>query len=204
MGVLRKAILISGQQGSGKTTTANRVVQELWAQNYKAVKFRFADPLYQMHDAVRAVLKRYKLDDLQGIDGPLLQLLGTEWGRNTRGHDIWVRAFKASVLDYWFMNPDGIVVVDDCRFENEFKVFDSEAHVSVVHVRLRAPKEVRKLRAEKWRDNDQHPSETGLDGLSDAWFPVVADTSVESVSSVAGRIVHEIINKSYRTSLSSK
>jgi GTPase SAR1 family protein len=192
MASIKRVVMISGLQGSGKTTTANRLTQSLWAEGHKAVRFKFADMLYQMHDAVRAILKRSGLDDLKGVDGQLLQVLGTEWGRNTRGHDLWVRATRAAVFDYWFLNPDGVVVIDDCRFENEYKAFLGEEGVSVVQVRLIAPRDTRKLRAEKWRGDERHPSETGLEGLGDEWFDVVSDTSTESVESITRRILDEL------------
>jgi hypothetical protein len=198
---MRKVLMLTGLQGSGKTTTAARVTQELWSLGYKAVRLKFADVLYQMHDAVRDVLRRYTMDEVKGPDGTLLQLLGTEWGRKTRGDDIWVRVLRASITDYWLMNEDGIVVIDDCRFENEYKMFFGEAGVQVTHVRLKAPRETRKLRAEKWRDNETHISETGLDGLGDDWFSIVADTSLESVGSVARRIVDELIKQEPRPSV---
>lgn len=198
---MKKVLMFTGLQGSGKTTTAARVTQELWSLGYKAVRFKFADVLYQMHDAVRDVLKRYAIDELKGPDGTLLQLLGTEWGRKTRGEDIWVRVLRAVVTDYWISNPDGIVIIDDCRFENEYKMFFGEQSVQVIHVRLKAPRETRKLRAEKWRDNETHISETALDGMGDDWFSVVADTSLESVGSVARRIVDELIRQKPRPSV---
>lgn len=38
--------------------------------------------------------------------------LGTEWGRTYLGEDCWIRAWKAT-------KPDGNVVCDDVRFQNE-------------------------------------------------------------------------------------
>ena len=189
---MRKIVIISGKQGSGKTTIAHRVVQELWSLGHKAVRFKFADTLYQMHDAVRGILKRNGLDKTDKVDGYLLQLLGTEWGRKHLGPDIWVAATRVAVMDYWITNPDGIVVIDDCRFENEYKIFIGEKDVWVMQVRLVAPVELRKKRAEKWRDNESHESETGLDGFGNEWFDVVSDTSLESISSITGRIVNGI------------
>jgi GTPase SAR1 family protein len=192
---MAKIILISGKQGSGKTTLAKRIVTDLWAEGYKAVNFKFAGVLYQMHDAVRDVLKRYGLDELKGIDGQLLQVLGTEWGRNTRGHDIWVRCLQSAVRDYQIMTSDGFVVIDDCRFENEYRAFDD-----CLRVRLKAPVATRKLRAEKWR-SEEHISETALDSFGDEWFDIVADTSLESVNSITRRIIGELLRQQGRPTI---
>lgn len=198
----RQVIMISGRQGSGKSTTSRRVIDELWSAGKQAQHFKFAGALYEMHTAIRGILQRYGVDELKTIDGPLLQMLGTEWGRKTRGDDIWVRCLLASVKDYWAINPSGIVVIDDCRFENEHKVFYSLDNVHVVQVRLTAPRDTRKLRAEKWRDNETHPSETGLDNLDDSYFDIVADTSLESTGSIVGRILSELVRvKSARPSV---
>lgn len=190
---MKQVVLISGRQGSGKSTTSQRVRESLWAAGRQAQHFKFAGALYEMHTAIRAILTRYGVDELKTVDGPLLQLLGTEWGRKTRSDDIWVRCLLSSVQDYWLANPYGIVIIDDCRFENEFRAFTACNDVEVVQVRLVAPRETRKLRAEKWRENESHPSEAGLDGIDDSYFDIVADTSLESTSSIAGRILSELV-----------
>lgn len=51
-----------------------------------------------------------------------------------------------------------LVIIDDCRFTNEFDAFPQ-----ALRVRLNAAEDVRKGRAESWRENTVHPSEVGLD-----------------------------------------
>lgn len=191
----RTLVLFVGKQGSGKSTSATRLVHDLWATGRRAYKTKFAAPLYEMHDAVRKVLQRYGVDEVKGIDGPLLQVLGTEWGRNTRGNDLWVRLTSGAVLDYWESNPDGVVVIDDCRFENEFKIFDDHKEIRVIKVLLKAERLVRKARAEKWRDNEEHISETALDGYGEEWFDVVCDTTAVSIGDVTKAVI-DVVNRS--------
>ena len=186
--------MLSGLQGSGKTTTATYLTHALWASGRKAQRLKFADILYEMHNAIRGILRRCGADELKTIDGPLLQLLGTEWGRKTRGEDIWVRCLLAAATDYWQQQPDGAVIIDDCSFENEHRAFMAMPEVAVTHVRLVADRATRKARAEKWRENETHASETGLDGLDDSYFDIVADTSRDST----GDIVERILDESFR------
>jgi len=48
-----------------------------------------------------------------------MQTLGTEWGRELMGRDIWANAWMhAATL---ILNEGGKVVVDDCRFPNELE-----------------------------------------------------------------------------------
>ena len=94
-------------------------------------------------------------------DGPLLQWVGTEFGRNNYGINVWVDILKNKIKKYeapHWSELNRLVIVDDCRFENEFDAFPE-----ALRVRLVCPEEVRKARTESWRDNTNHPSEIGLD-----------------------------------------
>ncbi len=163
-------ILLSGKQGSGKSTHARAIVDELTHRNYVVFPMKFAATLYQIHDEVRRILREKGIDDLKSIDGPLLQLLGTEWGRKTRGEDIWVKAALSDVERFTMkVNQAGkrpVFVFDDCRFPNELAAWGT----SSLRIRLDAPETVRMVRAEKWRANVEHPSEIALDDLSPALF----------------------------------
>jgi hypothetical protein len=53
-----------------------------------------------------------------------MQTLGTEWGRDLIGPDLWVRAWKAAL-------PAGDVTVDDCRFPNEVVAVEAEGGIVV-------------------------------------------------------------------------
>jgi hypothetical protein len=149
---------------------------------------KFAEPLYEMHDLCRAVLRRYGCDPFPGVDGRLLQLLGTEWGRNSRGQDLWVNLFRKRAES---LPESHIIISDDARFPNELEGFDPAWRV--VRIRLVAPEDVRKARAAKWRDDTEHESETALDGYRN--FDLVCDTSQVSAVLVA-RAICGLINVS--------
>lgn len=158
-------VLISGKQGSGKSTTAMSVANlAMHSTRYgKVLKLRFAGPLYELHDLVLDRMQQYTGKAPVPKDGVLLQLLGTEWGRAVFGPDVWVTALKKQIeiKTKPFLQENILIVVDDCRFENEFHAFPN-----ALRVRLRASQNVRKKRTDAWRDNTMHPSETGLDKFS--------------------------------------
>lgn len=197
---MKTIILISGKQGAGKSTLAKGLASKLSDRTTHAHLVKFADPLYEMHKAIRGILQSYKSDNLDAnkIDGPLLQLLGTEWGRKTRGDDIWVDVAKARVeLMHTLHNPHrlfarSIFIFDDARFENEIKAFDNDEDpdTRVFRIRLTAPEATRKTRADKWRDNTDHPSEIGLDGFK-GW-DIVVDTAVHDPKDVLNQIAQFI------------
>lgn len=156
-------ILISGKQGSGKTSTAKEVILALEARGYSARPITLAKPLKVMETMIWDYLV-----DMYGLqrpekDGLLLQLLGTEWGRKTFGDDVWVNFAKISMESQQLqVQPKELVfVLDDARFPNEFDAFPH-----ALRVRLECPEEVRKARAVGWRDWTQHPSEVGLDSYA--------------------------------------
>lgn len=69
-----------------------------------------------------------------------MQTLGTEWGRNTIGEDLWLRAWEAT-------RPPGPVVMDDVRFLNEAAY---ARKLGAVLIRIIRP---------NLRSTDMHPSE---------------------------------------------
>jgi nucleoside-triphosphatase THEP1 len=156
---MKRIVLISGKQGSGKTTLSKNLTELFTKQGLTVANIKFADVLYELHDTIWGVMNKYGRTLAAKKDGPLLQLLGTEWGRNTLSQNVWVEIaqFRAAQA---FKDPNTVVIVDDCRFPNELESFDS-----ALKVRLEAPSDVRKLRCEAWRDNGHHQSETALDDV---------------------------------------
>ena len=80
-----------------------------------------------------------------------------------------------------------ISVVSDTRFPNELEAFPG-----AVTVRLDCPEEIRKARilatpGQNWRENTNHPSETGLDHITNWNFRF--DTSQLTTEQCAGRIL---------------
>lgn len=155
---VRKRIWIfSGKQGAGKTTFSDALAYR-FGDHCKRMKF--ADVLYEMHDACLPILKQWGIRPLNlNKDGELLQVLGTEYGRKKLGENVWVDALKVRVNEWLAQHPRNVVIIDDCRFENEFDAFCARAHM----IRLNAPEDIRKKRCSYWREATDHPSETGLD-----------------------------------------
>lgn len=162
-----KTVIISGKQGSGKTTLAKNIAQA-WSKykGNKSVLINFADPLYDMHNFIIGYLEHHGIKRDIKKDGPLLQLLGTEWGRKTVSEDIWVKLLGAKMAEVSHpsrnLDQNLLFIVADCRFRNEFDAFKGGA----LMVRLECPKLVRRTRCEMWRDNDEHLSEIDLDEYS--------------------------------------
>jgi hypothetical protein len=154
--------LISGKQGSGKTTLAKEIGVVLSRhKSVVTIQMVFAEPLYQMHNFCLGILEDAGIKRNIVKDGRLLQLLGTEWGRETVDPDIWVKIAKARMEKQVKMKDWAsliVFVISDCRFKNEFDLFPE-----ALTVRLTADRATRKQRCEQWRETDNHVSETDLD-----------------------------------------
>ena len=176
-------VLISGKQGSGKTTAAQYVRNYFDELDFKTYRMRFAEPLYRMHDKIYEVMQEYGFEKPTIKDGPLLQLLGTEWGRNTIDKDIWAKACFNKVSKV--VGENIIVTIEDCRFENELDIFPN-----ALKIRLVASPNVRRKRCLAWRENETHPSEMGLDEyLQNGHFNLIVDTDVSSKQETQQRII---------------
>ena len=115
-----KVIGITGYIGSGKTLVADYLCARA---NFN--KLKMAQPIKDMLYAVGM-----GVEDLEGarkeVPNNLLsdktprfamQTLGTEWGRDIIGEDIWVRLWEHKATSLINMNHN--IVSDDVRFFNE-------------------------------------------------------------------------------------
>lgn len=194
-------ILISGKQGSGKTTTANALVNALnKIKSTRAWHLTFAEPLYQMHDFCWGMLKDHGIDMPYKKDGYLLQMLGTEWGRKVVDENIWVRLMKAKLIRLEMGMGQSFArnyfVISDLRFRNEFEAFRKTG----LSVRLSCDRDLRKQRAEMWRETEEHISEIDLDNYAqDGQFSFYFNTETQSTEEIVQRFLdveREIINPS--------
>jgi energy-coupling factor transporter ATP-binding protein EcfA2 len=175
-------ILISGKQGSGKTTLVKAF--EIFArnsnENIQFVGMKFADPLYKMQNRVLDVLDEYGFET-PNKDGVLLQLLGTEWGRKVYGDDIWAKICRRRVdfeIAHFILRQEKLlIVIDDCRFPNELEIFPD-----AFKIRLHADRDVRKERCDAWRENENHLSETALDDVGPDSYDALYETGPDGLT----------------------
>lgn len=191
-------ILISGRQGSGKTSLAVEIGKRVNVDkvlNAHVEMITFAKPLYDIHD----MILKYMSDlgfEVPKKDGALLQYLGTDWGRKTFGDNVWVDLAQKKInkWDIFARNnlfqKDQIYIVSDARFPNELVGFNHS-----LKIRLECPEAIRKERilatpGQNWRENSNHPSETSLD-FFDGW-DMVLDTDVWNLNQITDQVINVI------------
>lgn len=157
-----KIVLISGKQGSGKTTLAKNLEKLADEAGYHVLRMRFAELLYAFHDYIWRQMEGYGYQKPGVKDGRLLQLLGTEWGRTTISPTVWTDIGRKRADQFiGQFTSNSFVVIEDARFPTEFDAFPD-----AYRVRLEAPAEVRQMRCEAWRKDEFHESEVALDAYS--------------------------------------
>lgn len=179
-------ILISGKQGSGKTSLSESLMTRLES----VAGTKFAQVLYEMHYAVLKIANRCGFDIK--LDKRLLQILGTEWARGI-DQNFWVKCAIKEV-EKFYAEGFKLVIIDDCRFKNEFEL------EGAIKIRLECPAEVRKERCSQWRDNENHQSEIDLDDWVDRFDLVIntEHTTKEETLNLALGYIHERIFNSTR------
>ena len=165
-------VTMCGGQGSGKSSFAKIVYDHYSARDFKVKRIAFATPLYEIQNMAFEVMEKYAEYPAPEKDGDFLQAIGTAGRKNFSKH-IWINAMKSFLLQTKKEGTD-LVVIDDCRFENEF---DFLKDLGSIMIYLSCPEEIRKQRAKSWRSNTLHESETGLnvyantEGKFDYTFP---------------------------------
>lgn len=130
-----KIIGLYGAQKAGKSSVAKTITQldSNWA------RVSFATPIRQM---LNAITNSPLVDPFADKEQPLdilcgrsvryaLQRLGTEWGRNMIGSDIWIKVLEERIKSY---SCNGIVI-DDLRMQNEMEFIKSRGGCIVKVVR---------------------------------------------------------------------
>lgn len=110
---------ITGLIGTGKTMVADALCA------HQFTKVKMAEPLKTMlrsigmtDDHIEGSLKEKPNEMLCGqTPRYAMQTLGTEWGRQIIGEDVWVNLWAQQARD--FLNLSVGVVADDVRFKNE-------------------------------------------------------------------------------------
>jgi hypothetical protein len=156
---------LSGKAGSGKDFLAKEaLVPEGFVPLALANQFK-----------VDAVVKRGV--NFGEVFGPmrkspqtrdLLQKMGTEWGREKHGKDVWCKACELHMLFFLEHGIDKFCITD-VRFQNEVEWIQDKLGGLVYRITGRGGAESEETR--------QHISETELDGFNN--FDVVIDNSPE-------------------------
>lgn len=126
----KNLIAFIGLSRSGKDTAAAALVNQGWEL------IKFADGLKTMLRAYFGFMGAGPREIERLIEGDMkewpthmlsgkttrwaMQSLGTEWGRELIGHDIWVNAALAHASQF------DKVVISDCRFPNEAKAIQAQ------------------------------------------------------------------------------
>ena len=132
-----KVVALIGPQGAGKTSIAEALARRDRSVGYES----FADPIRRMLAALMHC-QPYKLKDgsLKDQSEPLLngksyrhaaQTLGTEWGRNNMGDDIWINDMQLRISEYVFPK---FIVIDDARFKNEIDMLRENTDLLLIRI----------------------------------------------------------------------
>lgn len=146
-----RVIALTGQMGSGKSTAADIIKQKIVHQT---AVIKFAQPLYDMQESIYKIINR---PVPHPKDRKLLQWLGTDWGR-TIDENIWTSVWKERAEFFLASNQDSVVLVDDCRYDNEAEIIKE---LGGVVINIEASKQIRAERIPLIETG--HPSERGID-----------------------------------------
>ena len=121
-----RLIALCGLKGSGKSSAASVLAEAL-----PAARVRFAGPLKDMlrtlglnDEEIEGSLKEEPSPKLCGqTPRHAMVTLGTEWGRQMIGEDIWVEAWKRAVRPHLERGVD--ILTEDLRFPNEYEAVRS-------------------------------------------------------------------------------
>lgn len=115
-----RLIAFCGYMGSGKSFAADYLIEK-----YGYTRVKFAGPLKDMLRTMGLTEEEIEGGDKDKPSDLLcgrtprwaMQSLGTEWGRECIGENLWGNLWESQVSE--LMKNRRPVVVDDCRFDNE-------------------------------------------------------------------------------------
>ncbi len=180
-------IVICGPQGSGKSTLAEALVKEYMGAHKigAAGVVKLADPLYDLQRVVYDYLRLYQgFSPLEkgAKDRRLLQVLGTEWGKEVFGPDVWIKCWERQLQQLQL----GLIVTDDCRFPEELA---AAKRAGALTVRLKCDAEKRAERIGSNFGGTSHRSETAMDAIPDSDFDLCFDSGRMDVPAIVAQIV---------------
>lgn len=179
-------IFIAGKAGAGKTLVSNYLQKE---RGFKAAKMAY--PVY-------AIANNYFL--MKGKDRQLLQIIGSDIGRELINKRIWVDRLLQDIDIVRLVeriktpNENSFFVVDDVRFTNEAEAL---LDLGWKGVYLDVPDEIRIQRL-TYRDNDpqtnhlHHISETSIDNFKDKLIKVDGTLTPKEIFAIIDNIILDI------------
>ena len=166
-------IALTGKMGSGKSTAL-----ELIKIRRESLYTKFAQPLYDLQQVIYDNLG-LDLAEVKYKDRKLLQVLGTDWGRE-RDPNIWVNAWSKRVRQNSELGYD--TITDDCRFLNEA---DRVKEMGGIIIKIVGPQ-----RGE-FISGTSHASESEID-LIKPDFTIVNDGCLEELNNKLERVLDEV------------
>jgi predicted kinase len=183
---------ICGLKGSGKSEVAKRLEVALSAQ-----RVRFSGPLKGMlrslgltEDEIEGSLKEQPCDKLCGqTPRHAMVTLGTEWGRELIGHDIWINAWQRNATAHLVKGSN--VITEDLRFPNEYEALVGAGGIvlRVARPGIRAGEHESERHAASFAAHIEFWNDGSLDDLAQ-WVDAVLPGEVDFVRSFAANRSH--------------
>ena len=175
-----RVILLTGKMGSGKSTVADRLVEE-----HEFWRVKLAKPLKDMirtlgvpEEYIEGDLKNTPCQQLNGHTARYaMQTLGTEWGRNLLGNDFWTNIAVDRIRRAISYGED--IVVDDMRFHNELEALKKAFPESKAY-RIHRPKD---YEMPEWHASEQEIYDLAVDHV------IFNDGSLEKLNSITDQMV---------------
>jgi dephospho-CoA kinase len=153
---------LTGKAGAGKDTVGNYLkanhnfqLASFAAPLKEGVKVMFGlDNTYLEHP-----LKEEIIPDIEKSPRQLMQLLGTEYGRNLVHQNLWLILAKKKINEYFDLGYN--VCITDCRFDNEAEMITQDSGYII------------EVRREESGTKFVHPSEAGIS-------PSLVDITIEN------------------------
>mgnify|MGYP003683243117 CR=1 FL=1 len=168
---------VSGKMGVGKDYLIDTVIKPMFQEaGLNVAVLGFADQI-KVNAAAQAGLE---ISRMFGDKTPeirrMLQVAGTEQGRDVHGPDVWVNIVAKWIEIRAMRDQTQVFIIPDCRFRNELAWIKRQPNHLVL--RIEAPKRnLARLKKEAPEGNleaiSQHPSEIDLDGLDPDQFNLV-------------------------------
>lgn len=168
-------ILGAGKKGTGKTTTANAIIEMLKNEGIKVKAYSFGK---QVKDIANDLLENkmniiVSLADKEKIR-PIYQAIGMI-GRNVKGKKYWLDIVYNQINNDFNKDLVDVAIIDDARFENELEYFDYDFKT----IKFKMD------RTSIYDISDDDETETGLDNYpEDKYDILIRDTDKTTMHNV--------------------